>query len=257
MFFTDLHVQLLSRGLLNPGEQLLGQTVTSYMPWWAFGFIRRQYLVLATDQRLILVDHRYGFFRPTTQRMHGVDSLAWSNVQEAKITGLFLKKKLKVRGVGERGPIALKMVISNALFGLLAPMSNNMQGARTLAAVAAKSIQGGAPALPAAAPAFGASPPQLQAAGPQGAYGQPPAPYGQPPAPYGQPPAPYGQPPAPFDPGAAFGQPPASFGAPQGAYGQPPMPAVNAPGYHSVPPPAPSPYGAAPVPSPFDPPRQY
>ena len=35
-------------------EQLLGQTVTSYMPWRAFGLIRRQSLVLATDQRFIL-----------------------------------------------------------------------------------------------------------------------------------------------------------------------------------------------------------
>ena len=148
MFFSDLHVQLLSRGILNPGEQLLGQTVTGYMPWWAFGFIRRQYLVLATDQRLILVDHRYSFIQPTTQRLHGIDSLSWSNVQEAKVTGLFLKKKLKVRGMGERGPIALKMVISNTLFGLLAPMKNNMQGARTVASVATQSMQGGgAPAL--------------------------------------------------------------------------------------------------------------
>jgi hypothetical protein len=219
MFFSDLHVQLLSRGILNPGEQLLGQTVTSYMPWWAFGFIRRQYLVLATDQRLVLVDHRYSFIQPTTQRLHGVDSLAWANVQEAKVTGLFLKKKLRVRGQGERGPIALKMVISNALFGLLAPMKNNMQGARAIAAVATQSIQGGgAPALAPAPQGYGA--PQLQA------FSQPP-------------------------PSGAYGQPQ--------QYGQPQMPAVNAPGYHSVPPPAPPQYGAAPnqPPSPFDPPRQY
>jgi hypothetical protein len=224
MFFSDLHVQLLSRGILNPGEQLLGQTVTGYMPWWAFGFIRRQYLVLATDQRLILVDHRWSFIQPTTQRLHQIDSIAWSNVQEAKITGLFLKKKLKVRGNGERGPIALKMVITNTLFGLLAPMKNNMQGARTLAAAAAQAIQGGG------APALGPASHQQ--------YGAPPISYQQP---------------------AQLQQP--SY-APQPAYGAPPMPQVNAPGYTSVPPAAPQ-YGApqqqygAPVPSPFDPPRQY
>ena len=224
MFFSDLHVQLLSRGILEQGEQLLGQTVTSYMPWWAFGFIRRQYLVLATDRRLVLVDHRYGFFRPTTQRLHGVDSMAWSNVQEAKVTGLFLKKKLKVRGNGERGPIALKMVVSNALFGLLAPMKDNMKGARSVAAVALQSMQGNAPALGPAPQAYGAPPISYQ-----------PAPQLQ--APYSQPQGAYGQ--------------------PQAAYGQPPMPQINAPGYQSVPPPAPSPYGVAPVASPFDPPRQY
>jgi hypothetical protein len=223
MFFSDLHVQLLSRGILNPGEQLVGQTVTSYMPWWAFGFIRRQYLVLATDQRLILVDHRFSFLQPLVQRLHQVDSMPWSNVQEAKVTGLFLKKKLRVRGNGERGPIALKMVISNALFGLLAPMKNNMQGARTIAAAAQSRLGGGAPQL-GAAPQYGAAPISYQ--------------------------------PPPQQLQQGYSQPPA-------AYGAPPMPQINAPGYASVPPAAPQQfqqqYGAppAPVPSPFDPPRQY
>ena len=230
MFFSDLHVQLLSRGILNPGEQLLGQTVTGYMPWWAFGMIRRQYLVLATDQRLILVDHRYSLIQPTTQRLHAIDSLAWANVQEAKVTGLFLKKKLRVRGTGERGPISLKMDVSNMLFGLLAPMKNNMQGARTVASVAQARLQGGAPAL---GPA------------PQQHYSQPPVSY---------------QPPPQLQP--AYAQPQAAYGAPPAAYGAPPpMPQINAPGYASVPPPPPQfqQYGAvpAPVPSPFDPPRQY
>lgn len=232
MFFSDLHVEVLSRGLLNPGERLLGQTVTAYSPWWAFGFIRRQYLVLATDQRLILVDHRYSFIRPTTQRLHGVDSIAWSNVKEAKVTGLFLKKKLRIAGMGERGPIALKMVISNALFGLLAPMKNNMQGARTIASSALQMMQGGG------VPALGPAPSQ---------YGAPPQSYAPPTLQQGH--------------GAAYSQPPApmnAYGAPQGAYGAPPMPAINAPGYHSVPPPASGPYGVPQqVPSPFDPPRQY
>lgn len=232
MFFSDLHVEVLSRGLLNPGERLLGQTVTAYSPWWAFGFIRRQYLVLATDQRLLLVDHRYSFIRPTTQRLHGVDSIAWSNVREAKVTGLFLKKKLRVAGMGERGPIALKMVISNALFGLLAPMKNNMQGARTIASSALQMMQGGG------VPALGAAPSQV---------GAPPQSYVPPTLQQGQ--------------GAAYSQPPApmgAYGAPQGAYGAPPMPPINAPGYHSVPPPASGPYGVPQqVPSPFDPPRQY
>ena len=223
MFFSDLHVQLLSKGVLNPGEQLVSQTVTSYMPWWAFGLIQRQHLVLATDQRLILIDHRRGFF-PASQRLHAVDSLAWSNVQECKVTGLFLKKKLKVVGNGERGPISLKMVITNTLFGRLAPMKNNMQGAKAIASAAQSMKQGGMPALNAA------------------------------PQHYSQPPVSYQPPPQQLQAGP--------YGAPQAAYGAPPMPQINAPGYHSVPPAAPQQfqqYGAppAPVPSPFDPPRQY
>ncbi|MBX3261864.1 MAG: hypothetical protein KF782_19425 [Labilithrix sp.] len=203
MFFSDLHVQILSRGILNPGEQLVGQTVTSYMPWWAFGFIRRQYLVLATDQRLILVDHRYSFLQPLEQRLHQVDSIAWSNVQEVKVKGLFMKKKLRVRGVGENGPVSLTMLIPNGFFGLFAPMKNNIPGAKTVEAA----FQGNqaAPALGApvsqngyGAPQISYAPPAPQLAAPQqnapgyasvppqapGQYGAAPAP-----APFAPPPA--------------------------------------------------------------------
>lgn len=215
MFFSDLHVQILSRGILNPGEQLVGQTVTSYMPWWAFGFIRRQYLVLATDQRLILVDHRYSFLQPLEQRMHQVDSIAWSNVQELKVKGLFMKKKLRVRGVGEHGPISLTMPIPNGFFGLLAPMKNNIPGAKTVEA-AFQANQ--------AAPALGAPVSQNGYGAPQIAFA--PAPQLAAPAPAPQqnapgyasvaPPAPgqYGVAPAP----APFAAPPA--GAP-GSYPPP------------------------------------
>ena len=93
-YFSDLHVQLLARGILNPGEQLVGQTSTFYMPWWAMGFINRRHLVLATDQRLIVVEHRFGFF-PVGYRVHVVQSMPWASVQEAKLKGIFTKK-LKV-----------------------------------------------------------------------------------------------------------------------------------------------------------------
>jgi len=220
MYFTDLHVQLMSRAILNPGEQLVGQTVTSYLPWWALGFINRQYLVLATDQRLILVDHRVRFF-PVALELHHVDSIPWSSIQELKVKGLFLQKKLRVKGMGDHGPVSLTMKIDNRLFGLLAPMRENMQGARNVAAA----FQGGmqAHALPPASNGYGQ--PQISFA--------PPAP---------QLAAPMSQPPA--------------------------IPQQNAPGYASVPPPPPSPYGvapqqpqqpmsSAPPPPPGYPPRQW
>jgi hypothetical protein len=220
MFFSDLHVQLLSRGILNPGEQLLGQTVTGYMPWWAFGLIRRQYLVLATDQRLILIDHRFSFFRPMVQHLHQVDSMTWNNVAEAKVTGFFLKKKLKVVGNGERGQISLKMVINNALFGLLAPMKNNMQGARAIASAAQSMKQGGMPALNAAPQHYSQPPVSYQQPAQLQAYSQPPAAYGAPPVPQINAPGYQSVPPPP----AQYQQ----YGAPQPQ-----------------------------APSPFDPPRQY
>jgi|GEM_PF-1877984 len=206
MFFSDLHVQLLSRGILNPGEQLLGQTVTSYVPWWAFGLVQRQYLVLATDQRLVLVDHRLNIFR-AAQQLHAIDSIPWASVEEAKVAGL-LKKKLRVKGQGERGRVSLSMAIPNAFFGLLAPMKNNMVGARSIASAFAS--MRGAPQLAPVSHGYGAPISQ--------GYGQPQIGYAQPP------------------------QLAAPASQPQ-AY----IPPQNAPGYASVPPPAPSPYGAAPA----------
>ena len=218
MFFSDLHVQILARGILEPGEQLVGQTVTSYMPWWAFGFIRRQYLVLATDRRLVLVDHRYSFWQPLEQRLHQVDSITWSNVQKLDVKGLFLKKKLVVKGMGEHGQISLTMPIPNGFFGLFAPMKNNIAGAKIVAAA----FQGGqAPAL--AAPVS------------QG-YGQPQISYAAPAPQLG---APASQPlPAQNAPGYASVPPP-----PAGQYGVAPAPAPTA--------------GASSAPQGYPPPRAW
>lgn len=179
-YFSDLHVQLLARGILNPGEQLVGQTSTFYMPWWAMGFINRRHLVLATDQRLIVVEHRFGFF-PVGYRLHVVQSMPWASVQEAKLKGIFTKK-LKVVGNSDNGPVDIKATVPNTLFGLLAPMRNNLQGARTIdahfknagalgAAPQHAQLQAGYPAQN--APGYASVPPQ------PGAYGNPAVNYGQ------------------------------------------------------------------------------
>lgn len=153
-YFSDLHVQLLARGILNPGEQLVGQTSTFYMPWWALGFINRRHLVLATDQRLIVVEHRFGFF-PVGYRVHLVHSMPWSSVQQAKLKGIF-NKKLLVQGNGDNGPVSFKASVPNTLFGLLAPMRNNLQGAKTIDAHFKNAGALGAAAQPAQLQAYGA-----------------------------------------------------------------------------------------------------
>ena len=165
MFFSDLHVQILARGLLNPGEQLVGQTVTDYMPWWAFGLIRRQHLVLATDQRIVILDHRYDLLK-VNQILHAVESLPWSSVTHAKITGLF-KKKLKVRGMSEQGKqIDISAKIPNSFLPSSTTMKNNMLGAKSVVAAFGSRGQGMAPALSMPQQAYGQLPPAS-------AYGQP------------------------------------------------------------------------------------
>ncbi len=170
MFFTDLHVQILSRGILEPGEQLVAQTVTSFMPWWGFGLINRQSLVLATDRRVILCDHRMGFF-PPTQRLHAVQSIPLQNVQELKVKGLLFKKKLRIKGMGDQGPVSLTAVIPRGF--LTAPMKNNFLGAKAVegALQQNQAPQMGAYSQPPAMP-YGAPAPQLQA----GPFSQPPIP---------------------------------------------------------------------------------
>ena len=131
MFFNDMHVRVLAKGVLESGEELLEQTVVAYKPWWAFGLIRSQFLFLATNARLVLMEFRYGALRPMDQDLRQIDSFAWPNVQEAKISGL-LKKKLKLSATGERGPVRMTCPIPNPLF--FKPMKNNLAGAQNVIA---------------------------------------------------------------------------------------------------------------------------
>ncbi len=206
-YFSDLHVDLLAQALLQPGEQRIGQTVGSYLPWWAFGLINETYLVIATDRRLILVEHRMAWLHQAN-KLQSVESIPWQNVREARIAGL-LGKKLVVQGQSQSRTFSRKLRIPNALFGLLAPMRNNVGGARAVAAgfQATRGLSA-APAyapLPAVAPVPALPPPP---AAPDYALQTLPADYAQP----------YSQ-------------------APQAA----PLPAFNSPGYASVPPAPPAP----------------
>ncbi len=156
-YFSDLQVELLARGVLEPGEQLTGKTVTRYMPWWSFGFINRTYLVLATDRRVILLDHRMTWLHQA-QSLRAVESIPWSNVQEMVMKGIFAKK-IRLRGQTQSGPINLTMKVPNQFFGLLAPMRQNMAGAK--ACVGAFASQRGRMGQQAPAGVFGAQAAQM------------------------------------------------------------------------------------------------
>jgi hypothetical protein len=166
-YFTELHVDLLSQALLQPGERRIGATVGRYVPWWGLGWVNETYLVIATDRRIILVGHKMAWLHQAT-KLTSVESLAWQGVQEARVTGIF-GKKLRLRGQGLHRPFARKLRIPNPFFGLLAPMARNVDGARTVAQAyqAARGLQAGPapqPALPPAQPAFTQPEPQPQLA---------------------------------------------------------------------------------------------
>ncbi|CAN5917329.1 hypothetical protein BH11MYX4_BH11MYX4_48980 [soil metagenome] len=200
MYFSDLHVQILARGILQPGEVLVGQTVTDYMPWWAFGLIRRQHLVLATDQRVVVFDHRYDLLK-VNQVLVGIDSLPWASVAHVKVSGIF-KKKLKLRGTTDQGKaIDISAKIPSSFMPWATTMKNNMEGAKGFLAAHQSRGQGCAPALwMGQQPGYGAL---AQSTGPAQPYGVPliNAPgYNSSPPP---PPGPYGAPPpsgGPFAP---------------------------------------------------------
>lgn len=216
-YFSDLHVDLLAQALLRPGERRLGQAVGRYVPWWAFGFVNETYLVIATDQRLILVDHRMAWLHAAV-KMHAVESIPWSAMQETRVKGLFAKK-LVVRGHAQNGPFARTLRVPAPLFGLLAPIRDNVTGARAIASTfeATRSLN--------TTQAYGALPPGQPALHPAASFAPPQLPaYEQ-----TQPPTPYPQ-----------AQPPAS------------IPPFNSPGYTSVPPAPVSVF--APLPTPARPP---
>jgi hypothetical protein len=144
-YFTELHVQTLARGLLEPQERLLGQTATEFMPWWGLGFVRRTHLVLATQHRVVVIEHRVSWFR-CAAKMTSIEALPWHAIDEFRITRSLFGKKLVVRARTLNGIFSLKSWIPNTFFGLLAPMENNVKGARAAALAFDTTRQlGGAP----------------------------------------------------------------------------------------------------------------
>lgn len=133
MYFTDTHVQIMSKALLEPNEQLVARTVIVDAPWYTFGMwlFHKTYLVLATTQRLIMVEHAPDFFNRgmKTEKVH---SIPWAQVSEMKVKGLFLKKKLRFVAQSNMRFFKGKMKIPNAFFGLLAPVQDNLQNAKLL-----------------------------------------------------------------------------------------------------------------------------
>jgi hypothetical protein len=105
---NDLYVKTLAQGLMLPGEQLLGRTSGDFQSFWTFKipFFRHSYLLLATSNRLIVLDHRKGLIH---DRLDKIESYPWSAIGSMKLSGLGFSKKLVVRDGNVPRPIVVKI----------------------------------------------------------------------------------------------------------------------------------------------------
>lgn len=100
LVISELHSQLFAQALLEPGEQLAGKVMAKEEPWYTqflrFDFFMPYTLFLATDRRLILLEHKRRFFS-SGYELSSVESVPWSDVEDLAAKGLFAKNKLRVR----------------------------------------------------------------------------------------------------------------------------------------------------------------
>ena len=122
--FNQAYIDTLAKAHA-PQETVLATSAGVHKPIWALGipFFFKTYLLIATERRLLVVEHRRGFLY---DRMEKVERFAWSEVASAKVAGLRLKKTLKLAFTN--GQAAISMVLP----GLLGPIAQAKQGAQTL-----------------------------------------------------------------------------------------------------------------------------
>ncbi len=107
MYYSDLYVNTVAKGLLETGETLTARSSAKVQPWWSFKLpmLGASYLILATDRRVVFIKHRKGWI--TGYRMEEINFIPWTNIDEIKIKGFLAKKKLLVRA--ERKTLNMKV----------------------------------------------------------------------------------------------------------------------------------------------------
>jgi hypothetical protein len=123
--FTDLYVNTVARGLSNPDERIVAAGAGSHQPFWSFGlpWFRHSYLLIATNERLLVLDHRKGLI---FDRLDAVTSHRWSDIAKLVLTGIFTKK-LVAKDAANRVLFAMKLPPV-----LNSPMANNSRAVETL-----------------------------------------------------------------------------------------------------------------------------
>ena len=105
MRFTDQHAMSLVAPLLFPGEQVLFRARGVEKPWYSRVFSRlgslfwRYYLVVATNQRIVYVQHA-GIFGGYKAK-HS-EAFAWSELDSVKLGWGIFNKTLSARSTQKR-----------------------------------------------------------------------------------------------------------------------------------------------------------
>jgi hypothetical protein len=98
--FTEQHAMTLVSPHLFPGEQVIHRATGIERPWYSWLFLRmgalfwRYYLLVATNQRILFVQHATLLGGYKAKR---VDSLGWGEIEQATLGWGIFQKKLAVR----------------------------------------------------------------------------------------------------------------------------------------------------------------
>lgn len=98
--FTDQHAMSLVAPLLYPGEQVLFRARGVEKPWYSLIFYRlgslfwRYWLVVATNQRLVFVQHG-GIFSGYSAKRN--EAFAWSEIDQLSLGWGIFNKTLRAR----------------------------------------------------------------------------------------------------------------------------------------------------------------
>jgi hypothetical protein len=94
--FTDAYVKTLARGLCEPGERFVAAGAGTSHSFWSFRlpFVGHLYLLIATSDRLIAIDHRRGLF---LDRMDRIGSIRWMDVTAFTVSQSWFSSRLVVK----------------------------------------------------------------------------------------------------------------------------------------------------------------
>jgi hypothetical protein len=124
--YSDLHLRILTRGLLDAGEHLTGQAAVVCRPWWGLGLVTQPFVLVSTDRRLVVLEHTW-WWKPPSFVLSRVESVAWPEVVELALGG---RRRLRLVASTSRGREVFSFWIPS--FG--AAIRDNVRASRAVVA---------------------------------------------------------------------------------------------------------------------------